>query len=240
MIWGECVLGHSHSTSGALAWSAAAAALPAAYWPAHIHLRISDVLLGTFVTAGAALLPDLDHPEGTISHFFGPVSHQFCRLVSWVSGGHRHATHSLFFVALTTVGTWAGGHYLGRAFTLSLVYILLSLAIRALHLCPPGKGIHSWGVVVLLAAGGTFLMDQWIGSDPPWLAFAVGLGTLVHLAGDCLTERGCPLLWPIQTHMGIPLIKHTGEKLETVFLTPVMAVGAAVELYFATAPFHPK
>jgi membrane-bound metal-dependent hydrolase YbcI (DUF457 family) len=232
------VLGHSHSTSGALAWAAAAAWVPAAVWPARLDTK--DIMLGTFITAGSALLPDFDHPDGTIAHFLGPISHAFCRFVEWISGGHRHATHSLLFVAGVTGGTWAGAHYLGRPFTLGLVYILLSLAIRALHLCPPGKGIHSWGVVLLLAVGGTFLMDRWISSDPTWLPIAVGLGALTHLAGDCLTDRGCPLLWPISTRFGIPLIKHTGEKLETAFLTPLMAVGAFVSLYFATTPLTHK
>lgn len=231
---GGLVLGHSHSTSGALAWAAAAAWIPAAVWPAHLNTQ--DILMGTFITAGSALLPDFDHPDGTIAHFLGPISHMFCRFVEWISGGHRHATHSLLFVAGVTAGTWAGVHYLGRPFTLGLVYILLSLAIRALHLCPPGKGIHSWGVVLLLAVGGTFLMDRWIGSSPSWLPVAVGIGAAAHLVGDCLTDRGCPLLWPIPGRFGIPLIKRTGEKLETGFLTPVMAVGAVVALYFATTP----
>jgi membrane-bound metal-dependent hydrolase YbcI (DUF457 family) len=228
------VLGHSHSTSGALTWAAAAAFVPAAAWPSHLDIR--ETLLGTFVTAGAALLPDLDHPEGSISHFLGPISHQFCRFVSWISGGHRHATHSFLFVAMMGGGTWAGAHYLGRPFTLGLVFVLLSLAIRALHLCPPGKGIHSWGVVTLLAIGGTVLMDRWIGDDPSWLWIAVALGTLTHVAGDCITKEGCPLFWPIDRRLGIPIIRHTGDKLETAFLTPLMAVGAVVCLYFATNP----
>lgn len=228
------MLGHSHSTSGALAWAAAAAWVPAAEWPAHVGTK--DILLGTFITAGAALLPDLDHPDGSISHFLGPISHYFCRFIEWISGGHRHATHSLLFVALVTGGTWAGAHYLGRPFTLGLVYVLLSLAIRALHLCPPGKGVQSWGVVLLLAVGGTFLMDRWIGSDPTWLPVAVGLGAFTHLVGDCLTKRGCPLFWPIPTRFEIPIIKRTGDKFETAFLTPLMAIGAMVALYFATGP----
>jgi membrane-bound metal-dependent hydrolase YbcI (DUF457 family) len=233
-VGGLFVLGHSHSTSGALAWAAAAAWVPVSVWPSHLALK--DVVLGTFVTAGAALLPDLDHPDGTIAHFLGPVSHAFCRFVEWISGGHRHATHSFFFVALTTAGTWAGAHYLKRPFTLALVYILLSLAIRALHLCPPGKGIQSWGVVMLLAVAGTGAMALWIGTDPFWLPIAVGLGTLTHLAGDCVTKEGCPLFWPIPARLGIPLIRHTGEKLETAVLTPLMAIGAVVALYYASIP----
>ena len=232
------MLGHSHSTSGALAWGAAAAWVPVAVWPS--HLTAGDILVGTFVTAGAALLPDLDHPEGTIAHFLGPVSHQLCRLVSKISGGHRHATHSFFFVALVTFGTWEGVKHLGRPFTLSLIFILLSLAVRALHLCPPGKGIHSWGVITLVAGAGTVAAYRWTPAAPDWLAISVGLGTLVHLGGDCLTKEGCPLFWPIPPRMGIPLISHTGNKLETAVLTPVMAVGAAVAVYIATVPAHLK
>ena len=236
------MLGHSHATSGGLAWAAAASALPMsvlAYPAMHgstAHIQTKDLIFGTFITAGAALLPDIDHPNGTIAHSVGPVTHTLCRGVEKISGGHRHATHSLLFVAAVTYGTWAGAHYLGRPFTLGLVYLLLSLAIRALHLCPPGKGIQSWGVVLILAVGGTFLMDRWISADPSWLPIAVGLGALTHLAGDCITKRGCPLLWPIPARFEIPLIKHTGEKLETAFLTPLMAVGAIVALYFATTP----
>lgn len=230
------MLGHSHATSGALVWAAAAAVVPAHVMG--IHLGISDLLLGTFVCAGAALLPDIDHPDGTIAHFLGPISHALCRFISWISGGHRHATHSFFFVALVTFGTWEGVHHLGKPFTLAMTYVMLSLAVRALHLCPPGKGIHSWGVVVLLAAAGTAAAYRWMPSVPDWMPIAVGLGSFMHLFGDCLTKEGCPLLWPVPARMGVPLIRHTGNKLETAFLSPAMTVGACVLLWVSTAPGH--
>jgi membrane-bound metal-dependent hydrolase YbcI (DUF457 family) len=235
------VLGHSHSTSGALAWGAAAAAAPATWWADalnHQPLTVADIVLGAFTTAGAALLPDLDHPDGTISHFLGPISHYFCRFVEKISGGHRHATHSFLFVALVTAGTWAGAHYWGRPFVLAMVYILFSLAVRALHLCPSGKGIHSWGVVVMVAAGGTAAAYQFLPADPVWLPVSVGLGSLIHLAGDCLTKEGCPLFWPLDHRLEIPIIKRTGDKFETAFLTPVMAVGAFVLVFMALKHPH--
>lgn len=235
------MLGHSHSTSGALVWGAAAAAAPVTWWAdllSHQKLTVADIVLGAFATAGAALLPDLDHPDGTIAHFLGPVSHAFCRLVEKVSGGHRHATHSFLFVALVTFGTWEGAEHWGRPFVLAMLYILFSLAVRALHLCPPGKGIQSWGVVLLLAGAGTAASYEYLPKNPAWLPAAVGLGSLVHLAGDCLTKEGCPLLWPIDHRVGIPLIKHTGNKFETAFLTPVMAIGALACVFLAV--HHPR
>jgi membrane-bound metal-dependent hydrolase YbcI (DUF457 family) len=233
------LLGHSHATSGTLAWSGAAVALPitALTYPAlqhaHGHLGTTDLLLGTFLTAGSALLPDADHPDGTIAHIYGPISHAFCRLVSRISGGHRHATHSFAFVAAVAYGTWAGEHWLGRWFTLGLVFLLLSLAVRALHLCPPGDGPAASVTVTVLALCGTFAMAHWISDKPPWLPFSVGLGALVHLAGDCLTDKGCRLFWPLSLRTALPVIHRTGNKLETWVLSPLFAFGTLALLYYA-------
>jgi len=199
----------------------------------HGHLGVTDLLLGTALTAGAALLPDVDHPNGTIAHTYGPISHAFCKGVCRISGGHRHATHSFAFVAAVTYGTWAGEHWLGRWFTLGLVFLLLSLAVRALHLCPPGKGLHVWGTVTVLAAAGTFGMAHWISDKPAWLPFSVGLGALVHLFGDCLTDHGCRLFWPLQIRTGVPLIARTGNKVETWVLSPLFTLGALALLWYA-------
>lgn len=233
------MLGHSHATSGALAWSAAAVALPvsALTYPViaagDAHLGTVDLLLGVFLTAGAALLPDADHPDGTIAHVLGPISYILCKIISKVSGGHRHATHSLAFVGLVGYGTWAGEHWLGRPFTLGLVFFLLALAVRALHLCPGGNGIHSWGTVVVLASAGTFAMDHWISDKPAWLPFSVGLGALVHLLGDCLTDRGCRLFWPLKIKTCLPIIDRTGNKLETLILAPLFTAGTLALLWYA-------
>lgn len=232
------MLGHSHATSGALAWAAAGSFLPisALTYPAIQgitgHIGANELILGTFITAGAALLPDIDHPNGTIAHSIGPLTHTLCKVVSKISGGHRHATHSFAFVALVTYGTWAGQHWLGHYFTLGLVFVMLALAVRALNLCPPGDKIHAYGPCILLAGGGTVLMDGWIHGAPAWMPFAIGLGTLTHLAGDCLTEHGCRLFWPFTLRTALPIIHKTGNKVETWFLAPTMAVGAAVLLYF--------
>lgn len=192
-----------------------------------------DLILGTFLTAGAALLPDADHPDGTIAHVLGPISYYLCKFISWISGGHRHATHSFAFVAAISYGTWAGEHWIGRWFTLGLVFFLLALAVRALHLCPPGEGIEAWGTIVILAAAGTFAMDHWISDKPVWLPFSVGLGALVHLIGDCLTDRGCRLFWPFKLRTRVPIIDRTGNKLETWILSPLFVLGTLAVLWYS-------
>ncbi|MFC4128528.1 metal-dependent hydrolase [Nocardia rhizosphaerae] len=233
------MLGHSHATSGALAWAATAAALPltVATFPLFdsetTRFGIAELIMGTFLTAGAALLPDADHPSGTISHVLGPVSHHLCRFISFVSGGHRHGTHSLLFVVAAVAATWAGERFLGRPFTLAVVFFLLALAVRALHLCPPGKNVRSYGTVIVLATAGTFAVDHWIVDRPAWLPICVGLGCLAHLLGDCLTDRGCRLLWPFPLRTRVPLIERTGNRVETWVLSPLFVLGTLGALWYA-------
>ncbi|WP_055586269.1 metal-dependent hydrolase [Peterkaempfera griseoplana] len=229
------MMGHSHAVSGAMLYAASAPFLPPLLL--HTHLRPSDILMGTVLCAGAALLPDLDHHDGTIANFLGPLSKLLCRLVAFLSGGHRHATHSLLFVALMSAGTWAGITYGGHRFTMGATFVLLALAIRALHLCPPGDGLSQWITVVGLAAIGTVGIDRWMPSAPVWLPYAVGLGCLAHILGDCLTKKGAPLLWPHKERYETVLIQRSGNTVETKVLVPLMSVATLALLWFtALAP----
>ncbi len=236
------LLGHSHATSGALAFAAAATLVPVAAADAMeliqgpVRISAMELVLGTLITAGAALLPDIDHPKGTIAQSLGPVSHYLAKGVSTISGGHRHATHSLLFVILAGWATWAGQHFLGRPFTLGLVFVMLAFGVRALHLSPSGDSLRAYGLCVIFAGAGTILMHRWLPDTPRWLPFAIGLGCLIHLVGDCLTERGCPLLWPLKQRAAIPVISRTGNKVETWILTPLMGVGTLVLLYLYAVP----
>ncbi|WP_035800058.1 metal-dependent hydrolase [Kitasatospora mediocidica] len=226
------MMGHSHAVSGALLYAGSAPFLPPLLL--HTHLKPADILLGTVLCAGAALLPDLDHHDGTIANFLGPVSKALCRFVAWASGGHRHATHSFLFVALMGGGTWAGVTYGGRYFTLGMTFFLLAMAVKALRLHVPGHGHHTWLTVIGLATLGTVIMDKWMPNAPGWLPYAVALGTLAHLIGDCLTKMGAPLLWPHKQRYEIVLIKHTGNKVETKILVPIMSVATVALLCVTT------
>ena len=53
----------------------------------------------TGLTAGAAVLPDIDHPNSTLAHCFGFLTKSFAWLIGKVSGGHRHLTHAILGVA---------------------------------------------------------------------------------------------------------------------------------------------
>ncbi|WP_406285074.1 metal-dependent hydrolase [Embleya sp. NBC_00896] len=226
------MLGHSHAVSGALVFAAAGPTVPQHLW--HNHLSPAEIVIGTFLTAGAALLPDLDHANGTIANFFGPVSRFVCKAVAKASGGHRHATHSIAFVILAGLLTFVGVEFLGRPFTLSVVFLLLALALRALHICPPGKGLASWITIVALAGAGTAVVNHWMPAAPDWLPLVVILGCIAHLLGDFLTKQGVPLLWPIGARFQVAVVSRTGNRMETLVLVPAMMLGTIGLLWFTT------
>jgi membrane-bound metal-dependent hydrolase YbcI (DUF457 family) len=213
------MLGHSHSLSGATAWAATCSLAPMA----GVHPRWGAIAAGLLATAGAALLPDLDHPEATPAWTFGAPSRALARFVHRVSGGHRHATHSLLFAALIPLLTWLGDALGGRWFEIGALFVLYTFAARALRLAPGASS--SFGGVAAIATW--FLLP-----DLAWLPWAVAAGILAHLGGDCLTREGCPLLWPQRRHYMIPLVQRTGNKIETMLFAPAFALGAVALLAY--------
>lgn len=140
------------------------------------------------VAAGAALLPDLDHPSSTVAQSLGKPTEWLAKAVAFISGGHRKATHSVpgiltftaLFGLLGSRGDW---------FAWVPVTVLAGLAVAAVGLS--GK-VAAWARTAVLVAAGA-----WAGVDfGAWLGLAVGIGAAAHVAGDCATVQGCPLWWP--------------------------------------------
>ncbi len=218
--------GYSHALTGAAGWLAVTTGSVAAL--GIIHVPPATIIELTVVSAGAALLPDLDHPNGAIAHALpaltlGPVTvlpsptKGLCELIGRISGGHRHATHSILGVALFAGAAYAAslfhlrihGHTL--AFGAGLFALLMTaFAIKALHLFK-GLGLggasgvlaRSWlGPWVASLAFAGWITWRGLGAAWLWLPFAVTLGALIHNLGDSLTVEGVPWLWPF--HPGPP------------------------------------
>lgn len=248
-------MGHAHAISGAAAWVALAA-------PSPLGLALVDappgaLAAGLVVTAGAALLPDADHHAGTIAHSLPPLSTALTRSVGAISGGHRHATHSLLGVAV------AG------ALASALATMRLSVTLPALgspdptwtiwrwdiHLphtagAPLTLQVGAWLITVLLVAFGVQalrLSRGWISSwalslvistfvvlHAPdqlwWLPASVTLGCAAHLVGDLLTEQGIPLLWPINPKP--PAVISSAQKAVVLVLALILAA-ATIGAVFA-------
>src|SRR6201994_288382 len=96
------MMGRDHALSGAFAFAALAPLL---------HVSEAHLAAGVVLTAGAGVLPDIDHPDSTISRSFGFLTEWFTWVVDRISGGHRHGTHSLIGIAAFTAGAYAAGLY---------------------------------------------------------------------------------------------------------------------------------
>ena len=95
-------MGPSHAACGAAAWVALTGTytvdLADVSVPVGLGLMpVGDpgVVTGALICAGAALLPDLDHPGGTVARSLPPVSRWLAKGLSRLAGGHRRGTHSL-------------------------------------------------------------------------------------------------------------------------------------------------
>ncbi len=191
-------MGRTHALSGASAWLTLA---PAIADSAGLPIGAAELLAGTAVAAGAAMLPDLDHPSAGIAGTLGPVTRLLTRAVAALAGGHRQATHGLVFVALCAVGA-AAAVAAGATAALVVAGVCVAFGLRALGpdelrddpILDLELAAAAAGVTALAAA----TVATW-----SWLPAAVGLGCLLHIAGDALTPRGVPLWWPQPTRIGV-------------------------------------
>jgi membrane-bound metal-dependent hydrolase YbcI (DUF457 family) len=107
------MMGKGHAVSGAVVWLAGWS------WPALAGMTRphADVLVvGSLVAAGAALLPDFDHPESRLANAGGPVTKTMAHLFGYLGrnihhvtklpadrpdeDGHRTITHTFVFALL--------------------------------------------------------------------------------------------------------------------------------------------
>ena len=212
------MMGRTHALSGLVVGVAAGQFA----W----HLNPAHVAVAAAVTAGAAVLPDIDHPDATCARDFGFVTRAFAWLIEHVSGGHRHGTHSLVGIAAFTGAAYAAEHYrqsLGGKIGLGLLLVLvLASALRALKL-----GGH---FADLIAIGGAAAM-LYYGYDVTLVPWAIAAGTAVHLAGDMLTNEGIPIAWPLSRYhvrlLPEPLAFTTGTRPERWVVAPMLVVALA-------------
>jgi membrane-bound metal-dependent hydrolase YbcI (DUF457 family) len=220
------MMARSHALSGAAGWLSAAALSTAAGlpWPPGV------VLVGTIVTAGAAMLPDLDCPGSHAGRSLGPVTRLIARQVA--AGSHR--VYERTATPLDRSDRYRQGH---RGVTHTLpVALALGLLVTAVAFTPAAPVVA--GVVLFftatLAARG--LLDNrarhiWVGPRrgrrfrmqwPPWagalaaldlvglgdttawwwLGIPVALGMALHDLGDTPTHHAD---YPPETS-GIPLL----------------------------------
>lgn len=159
------------------------------------------------------MLPDTDHPQGTIAWALPPVTKWVAHGVEAISGGHRHATHSLLGVAAFGLLAFLASFFIievdGREVALGgglVAVLLVAFAAKSLRLAKNvgrsvggvGKDLLSsvigpWLLALGTAGAVTWFLDyRW-----DWLPVAVVVGAFLHNFGDSLTTEGVPWLWPL-------------------------------------------
>ncbi len=186
------------------------------------HLPPGGVAVLAGLTGAFATLPDLDQCESSAARCLGFLSEGFAWVVEHISGGHRRATHSAAGIAAFTAWAWAGyawrGGLIGRGALTLLLALALAAGLRAVRLRGHVAELAATGAAITVAAGGWDLRQ---------ITIACCLGCFVHLAGDMLTVRGCPLTWPLsERHFGLPepLSFATGTWRETWVVLPALVV----------------
>jgi membrane-bound metal-dependent hydrolase YbcI (DUF457 family) len=157
------------------------------------------VLVGALVTAGAALLPDVDHQNATIAQSGGMLTKGVAAVAGAASGGHRHGMHSILAIAGFTVGTVLAGRWdatvpvLGviPAGSALLMLALIAFAAKALKFSR-GGAVKLWASAAVFVTAILVLAPEQL----VWLPKSVMIGVILHLLGDIITTGGVPLLWP--------------------------------------------
>jgi membrane-bound metal-dependent hydrolase YbcI (DUF457 family) len=209
-------MGRTHAAVGAVAG--------AGYGEFAAHLPPQGTALLAAFTAGMAVLPDLDHRKAVMARSFGFLTQGFAWLVSKVSGGHRHGTHSLAGVAVFTALAMAAVHWRHDVAGKTGLCVLMSLAFAALLYAVKVTRHKADALAIAGALAVTFT-----GYGLALVGLATALGCGAHLFADCLTDEGCPLLLPLTgRHFGLPepLAFTTQTRPESAVLAAsVLALG---------------
>lgn len=206
-------MGRSHFVSGIVAFEATAA---------QMHYTPGQAAVGALVVSSAALLPDIDHQHATISRTYGPVTVGASRLIATLAGGHRKGTHSVFGIGLLGLIAQACVMYrhsvLGMLVLSAILIVTLAAGVRLLRI--PGWIDDLAPIPVVIA--GVFLTNI----DLTTVPVALVIGCLAHVLGDCLTNSGCPVLWPLSDdRLKFGLFK-TGKKAEKWVVFPALVIAA--------------
>lgn len=193
-------------------------------------LSAAELAAGTVVCAGAAMLPDLDHPQATCAQSLGPVTKTLSRITAKLFGGHRNGTHSLLFAfGATALFAFLLHISSGPWVALAICFFFTSLVVRTLT---EASGAISAAISALVAA--TLIT---IAPEQDWIFLSIGLGCLLHDLGDILTPEGVPPLWPVsKQRVRFPVVGHTGDWREGLIAG---LCGLAMCFLLATQVFLP-
>ncbi|MDV7084750.1 metal-dependent hydrolase [Rhodococcus opacus] len=249
------VMGPTHAMSGAAVGLAVADLLPLDWGG---PTSTAETFTFAAVCAGAALLPDLDTSQSTVSRSFGPVSNVVAKGVDAVSlgfytvtkgkrdgkrrGGHRTLTHTALFAAGIGAGVSALVVQFGKPAIIATLFVCLGLALRGLA----GELAKEKGWLAVSAVAAVLSALTWQSypteAGSTGLGVAVALGCATHCLGDAITKEGVPFLAPFLTlgkerwwEFRLPafLSIRAGGPFEKVVLGPALTVAVGFMVIWA-------
>jgi membrane-bound metal-dependent hydrolase YbcI (DUF457 family) len=214
------MLGRSHALVGAAVWLAAAPPVAAAL---DHPLTPVETLTGALLCGGAALLPDIDHPSSTVARTLGPITQIAARGVAAVSGGHRHATHSLLGCALFAALAFVAVQWQAGVFAVTL--LCAAWFLRLLGPDSLDNAVGGFGEVIVATMAAWWVAVNLPGST--WMVCAVGFGAVLHLVGDLVTKGGLPVLWPWEHRHSLGWFR-AGSLVERLAVCPALIVASVL------------
>ena len=207
------MLGRNHATVGAVAVLAMAPAFPT-----------DPVILGLAATcaAGAAVIPDLDHRQASVSKVIPVLGPLLARGVSTLSGGHRNLTHTIEAGAIVTLA--ASAVVPRREVAAVVVGILVCFAIALLG--PHLRLVSAASLAEFFVGGAAGFAVYWYDWIPlGWLPLAVGVGYGAHLAADAVTTAGIrPLVIAPKLKLRLGRVRTGGQTETTIGAVAVIAL----------------
>lgn len=227
------MMGRQHALSGVLVAAGTA------------HVLKCDV--PTFVLLcttlpGTALLPDIDHPDSTVSGTYGPIT----GLVSKVLD-HRKQTHSVpgilafstfVYTAVHFAGTWRTYEdvtvksMISRAVLAVVLILIWSSSIRLFKIRGKLDDFAPIPFACMITFGEPVLRTLGLSFPFHYLPYLIALGMLVHVVGDLLTHQPIPILWPISPRGSALGLFKAGGRFEVWIMLPAMLAGTGFEVFF--------
>lgn len=218
------MMGRQHALSGVLAATGTAYAIKA---------DVPTFVLLCTTLPGTALLPDIDHPDSTVSNVYGPITRTFARVLK-----HRRQTHSLFGVLVLSTAVYAAAKYayeplfspewwVSRTVLFAVLTLIFASTLRLFK-------IEGWlddfvpiPFSAMITFGEPVLIDLGIHPFPMRdLPYVVALGMLVHILGDWITKQPIPIFWPVSSKGSALKAFKAGGPFEHWIMVPVMIAGS--------------
>jgi len=219
------MMGRQHALTGVLAATGTAYAIKA---------DVPTFVLLCTTLPGTALLPDIDHPDSTVSNVYGPITRTFARVLD-----HRKQTHSIpgvlafctavyFAAQYANEPTFSPVWWLSRSFLFGVLVMIYASTLRLFHIKGWLDDFLPIPVCAMITYGEPVLVD--LGVQPfPFrdLPLLVALGMITHILGDWITKQKMPIFWPFSSRGSALGLFKAGGRFEMWIMLPLIVVGSA-------------